>query len=210
MASFNQTEFAEKCGMEKNKLNVYVGRGKLVLNEKGLIDDSVEQNMNFYIKWSSKAKEEKEQPKKPSPSSVKKSSTKEDIDKSSGFNKRTKYDEHLYELEKRTKAADLEKKIIDARVASLREQKLQGTSIPLDLTKVLIKQHMKSLYTAFNNTIEVFITDLTKRIGLNLDQQADIRGKMTTQINSDIVEAHKATEKSLELVQKEYMSAKQL
>lgn len=211
MALFNQKEFAEKCGMEKNKINVYVSRGKLVLNEERLIDDSVAQNMDFFIKWSAKPKEEKSDKKKAASSSSKLgSSMKEDIDRTSDLNKRTKWNEELYGLEKRKKAADLNKMEIEGRVALLKEQKLNGTSIPLELTKILVKQHMKSLYSSFSNTIEVFINDLTKKFNMSIEQQAEIKGRMTAQLNADIVEAHKLTDKSLDQVQKEYMAAKQL
>lgn len=55
MALYTKKEFADICGLPTKNLSTYIGRGKVIVRDDGMIDDAEGINNLFFSKRGAKA-----------------------------------------------------------------------------------------------------------------------------------------------------------
>jgi len=197
MALYKQVEFAALCGISKAALSVNKARGKVIV-EKELIDDTVPVNYEFLRRHLGK---KKEQPIKTDYPAVDYHQTASEKNA-----KRPPRDELLSADQSKLSYNDLEKlkkqvdiRLVEERTELLRKQneKMAGESLPTDMVKALFTQHFKSVTTSFKHSIERLLTDLAKKKDFSHEEIADIRGKLTTHLNTAIRDSVNESKKTV-------------
>ena len=153
MKLIKQIDFAKKCGISRQKLNVYISRGKVIKTDSGKIDESNEQNIYFYQRRL-ELNMEKENPS-----------------------------EENISLDRKIKKVELAKKTVDTRIALIKEEKMRGEVIPTEMVKILFAQHSKNIIVEFENSLDKILTILSKEIGMNNKTISKYRGIIKKEIN---------------------------
>jgi hypothetical protein len=201
MAFYPKKEWCELCGVTVGNLHNYINRGKTIMTADGMFDDSEPKNALFLKTRlellsgkSNEVKEDKaEKAKEP-----KKSTTKaEPKAKESG-------DGDSYSLERRLKKQELLKKEAETRLLNLKEEKLKGEHMPTEMVKSIVVQLSQSFITAFKDSMEDFITIVGKSKGMNVNEIAEYRGKLSKMINQASVKSVDIAKKSINNIVNEY------
>lgn len=201
MALYKPVEFANICGLSRANISTYISRGKIIVTGK-FIDDTIPQNRDFLEKQLLKNGEKITV--KPENTETTNKSDPVIIEKNNSKKNAVGPDHSLYELEKKIKEADLNKKHVDTRIQRLKEEKLLGTLIPAELVKILIAQHFKSVATSFSNAAESLVVAISKKKQLNKIEEADIKGELITILNKAVRDAVDASKKNVRNIQQEY------
>jgi hypothetical protein len=141
MAYHIKARFADLCGIEKNKLAVYIKRGKVICSGD-LIDDGLAINQEFIEKWQVKTGMREQE-----------ITVKEPVEQLQTKPKAPNIQPPIYpkqkipnvqepefhfsgnQLDKQIKEVDLERKMEELEIAKLKRQKMAGESMPTDLVK---------------------------------------------------------------------------
>lgn len=174
MAKYTKKQISDLTGMPTNKLAVYIQRGKLVLTD-GLINDANETNRVFI---------ERHAGKKMNEPVINQLPNMEENDPGQAPKNRETLS--LVQLERQKKLADLHKVEVDTRIAKLKEEKLIGQNIPVELVRSVIAQLSKSFVTKFKDGSENLLISVAKMKGLKNDELAKLRGELITIINESI------------------------
>lgn len=189
MGILTKGEFAEKCGMPSRTLSVYIKRGKVLVKKDGTIDDTELQNVDFWNKHKDKVSgktvvaKPKLEPKKREP--------------------KNNPDPSLYEIEKKRKEIDLKTRERELEITNAKWEKMMGRMLPVDSLKPLLAQHFKDISVAFNQQMDVFVTEISKKHHLNLNQAAELRGRIAEMINNAVNNSIDSTNKSIRNLAKE-------
>lgn len=203
-------QFCEICTIPSRHLSVLISRGTVVEKDK-LFDDKNDKNASFIKKQQEKqAGNEKEPVKKESPPEpIFITEEKEKEISTPGTERKNKpVILSQYDLEKKLKEADLEKKEVDIRVALLKEQKLMGEAIPTNLVKNVITVLSKSIVSSFKDGAENLLIQISKRKALTIDEVAELRGLLVNIINSANHKAVEDSKKNIKIIVQEYSSKK--
>lgn len=179
-----------------------ISRGKVVLNQNGLIDGGHESNQHFYQKRT-EGKQLPDEIEAPPEKNIPRidvyaaPSTYIHQDPNPGF--RT-----IAQLDKEKKQKELDKIEIETRILRIKEAKQKGELIPTDLVKPLFIQHTKSIVTAFHNAAESLISEFAKRKNLNLNEIAEIRKELISVVNTASENAKGESLKQVKNIQDEY------
>lgn len=205
MARHTAKEFAEKCFVTPAFLSQYKSRGKVVMDDNGLYDDTNEKNKVFYEKWSAKrgvtdektpkvAKKEKAaKPRKNENVSENETEEGETGDEWSELGPGTSY----MLIEKLQKISQIEKNRAQTRLFEIDEQKKRGQLLPVELVKgALIKlaEHMKHSY---KEAMERQIVVVAQKKGMSAEEEADLRAQMTKTINEMVIKGVAAAKKDI-------------
>lgn len=173
----------------KAKLAMWVKRGKLI-EVDGKIDDTNLINRDWILKQKDSANQE-DRPQ---------TQVQREPDRS--------YDEvpegSAYGIEKKLKAQQLEKLKVDTRIAELKEEKIRGEVIPVELIKNLFSTHTQSIITSQKDGIEELLISISSEARLTGDQLAKLRGKMITTLNRAVDKAITITEKNMKAMVDEF------
>lgn len=199
MAIYTRSDFAKECGVSEAYIGVYIGRGKVVLTSDGQVDSKQRDNFDFLRKQLDKKKDKQ----------VKETVISAHISTNTAKNNVLEQEEvDGYDLSMRKKAIDIEKVEVDVRLAKLKEEKLRGELIPVEIVKGLFLQHSQSILTEFKNSVENFITVIAKRKELNINEVAEIRGEIVQAINTAVDKAVDASKKNVNNIIKEFSNSK--
>lgn len=108
------------------------------------------------------------------------------------------------ELDKAKLKADLHKKVLDADIAKINKEKLQGLLIPTDLVISVVKLQADSLKVAYHAAAEHLILIIGQRKKLNSKDIADIRRDLTGTINKAVDVGASESHKGIKKIVKEY------
>jgi hypothetical protein len=210
MALYKQSEFAALCGISAAALSVNKNRGKVVVVDN-LVDDTNQVNMEFLRRHLEKKGpapvvsdyHDKEYP----PTQAKTKPQRQPREQAIA----TDHSGMSYnELEKEKKRVDI--KLVEERTELLRKQneKIAGESLPTDMVKALFAQHFKSVTMAFKHSIDRIITDIAKKKDLTPEEVADIRGKLTANLNTAVKDAVLESKKTVAQIASSVVVKKEL
>ena len=186
MSNLSKKDFAQLCGMPTNKLSVYIERKKVIVEDNGFISTKNQVNALFI--------EKNNKPGKVSmPVQTQSNNPTEPIEPIDTSNLSTL---SILELEKVKKAADIEKLLIETRISLLKEEKLMGSAMPVDMVKTIVANLSKAFIGEFKNGADDIIRMLVKTKAYDHNEVSEIRGKLSSIINE-------AMKKSLSTAKKE-------
>jgi hypothetical protein len=196
MAYHIKARFADLCGIEKNKLAVYIKRGKVICSGD-LIDDSLAINQEFIEKWQVKTglreqeitvKEPIEQLKiKPKAPNVQKPLA--PLPRKIPNVQEPEFHFSGNQLDKQIKEVDLERKMEELEIAKLKRQKMAGESMPTDLVKNTISVYSRSVSRSFNNAADNLLVEFTVLAELTREQVSEMRTKLNSIVNTAVKNA---------------------
>lgn len=184
MALHSKKEFAELCGWPTKTLSVYIGRAKVIVDEKGMVDDQNAINKGFLVKYGAKSSNK---------------SSKAATPKESKSEKAKPDDGYIQTI--RDKAnADLENKMVLNDLKRLEYKKKLGQVVPTEQVKSLFVMHSENIKGAYVEASDNLIVIFANRGGMNATDISDMRKKFTDLVNSAVdkaIEGTKAAMKSL-------------
>lgn len=195
MALKTKKEFAALVNQSTRWLSVYIERGKVVVNKKGMIDTENVVNKSFLLQYDPTKKTEPQIPreetfKDPTATSERPAEL-GDIPDVYVSDARYK---HFLAL-KTERAAELDRLKID---------KIKGEVIPSDLMPPVILQHNQSFVTAFKNVADQILTDFAKIKNFSVAEIADMRGRMLQAINDGAKNATAMSLKTVSVIVKDF------
>lgn len=79
--------------------------------------------------------------------------------------------------------ADLDKKLVDVRIAKLTESKLRGDNIPTKMVRDMISALSKSFISSYKDAADRFLIEISHRKRLSSDESAEMKGELVKIIN---------------------------
>jgi len=212
MALHNRNQFTQLCGLDPQKggdrgiIGKAIERGNVVLTSEGLIDDTDYKNAKFYTNYQLKAAS------RPPVEAVEVETSSSEIPadkKTEPKQRRTsvyqpKVDDSAFKLDRELKLVELEKKGAETRLLHLKEQKLRGEVVPIELIKQLFTTHSQSIMTSHKDGLEELLINITQEARLSGEQLALLRGKMVQILNNGAGKAEAATKRYMRTLVDEY------
>ena len=185
----SRAEFMQLTGIHKAHLSTYIKRGKIILDPDGkTIDTENPANADFVKSQALKQKEKLQAVKEivsiPKTPEVVIPPLSPPIKVSSKVKKvaeQTTISKYALELEKMQ--AELDKKIVDTRLAEQKLSILLGNNIPIDLVKSIIAQLSKSMITNYKSFSEQQINEFCHQFGIGEADRVKLTAKNTTGLN---------------------------
>lgn len=205
MGLLPKKEFAEKCGIQTKVLSVYIKRGKVVVTDSGMIDDTNLVNQQFIKnqelipRKKTRVSENAPVVLDEKPQKAQKRENKNDNDK--------KLDER-FDLDTEKKRMEIEKLQRESRVAEAQHQKLMGKMLPTDPVKTLFIQTIKAYTVSFRQAAEKIIMEFATINKMNRNDLAQMRGELITAINRAAEEGNAESKKAVIGIIREYSQAK--
>jgi hypothetical protein len=207
MAIYEKIEFLKLCGLDtsvksnKDKFSVWISRGKIVLNKDGLVDDTIPQNRDWILRQQEVAGSNQKQHENIEVDQPKKVSRTSNIDAP---------EDGVYNLDKKLKTQQLAKLTVDTRLAELKEEKIRGEVIPIDLVNNIFMAHTQSIITANRDGIEDLLINISKEHSLSRESLANLRGKLIKILNSATDKAVDMTKRNLKSIIEEFSIKKEV
>jgi hypothetical protein len=193
MAYHIKARFADLCGIEKNKLAVYIKRGKVICSGD-VIDDTLDINRAFIEKWQHKTGAEKtvHDPvaSKPVGKIPKIEKPVSPIPKTPNIQAPNEFMYAGNQLDSQIKTVELERKLEDLEIAKLKRQKMAGESMPTDLVKNTISVYSRSVSRSFNNAADNLLVEFQTMADISREQVSAMRGKLNAIVNKAINDAY--------------------
>lgn len=217
MAFHSKKDFAGLCGLKTKELAVYIKRNKVVLSGD-YIDDSIEVNRDFLLKYknrkamrkvpiSNRPEEKQDKPKSPPPNIQDPEYQPDDdfnITNDEGDEGSADPSKSMYTLNKKRLKVEIAKKTRETEILKLREQKIKGEIVPIDIIKNLFSLHTQSIISAQKDGIEELLINLSGEMRLSSEQLGRLRGKMVDILNNAVDKAIIITQRSMKVVVKEF------
>jgi hypothetical protein len=220
----SRLDFAKMVGMSGNLLSAHIRKGYVSTDQDGNIDTEVDTNQRFYLKWSERNKAKIQEAQPPAAQSQEKPKKKmgrppKPKDPNAPVKQKRKpvtspittdnvegmaAKMSLFELDQKKSEADLEKKLAEIRILKLKEQKMAGEVIPVDLVQGLISQIFQGFVTGFKDGMEDFIIQTAQAARVSTAEQANLRAKMVQQINFSVEKTATIAKKSMKAIAEEY------
>lgn len=202
---YSKSEFAKLCGMRTSNLTNYVKRGKVVLNGNDEVDDGLEINRDFLSRHQSK--QEIKQPDPPQETRlrmIRPDPGAEDLPETDDLEdeEQDEVDEKAsgYALSKKKLLVDIEEKKRKIALLKLREEKIRGEVVPVDIITNVFRAHTQSIVTAQKDGIEELLINLSVEARLKGEQLARLRGKMVDILNKAVDKAAYTSQKNLKTI----------
>lgn len=230
MALYSSAEFARKCGISDAYLTMMKKRGKVVLNEQKMVDDTnplnqifLENQKELAVKRALKVKKSEEsvdvlleeQESKPEVVDLRKkpkngNGKKKEVKNGSASAHLAQETLEKLSLDRKKREIEIEKMQRETHLLSLQQDKLAGKLIPTDMVKGLFAQHFKSVVMTFKQGIDQIVTEFSKKSKLNRNETAELKGQMIRIINKSVEEAIHVSKKDLSNIVSEYSQIKRL
>ena len=110
----------------------------------------------------------------------------------------------ILELEKVKKAADIEKLLIETRISLLKEEKLMGSAMPVDMVKTIVANLSKAFIGEFKNGADDIIRMLVKTKAYDHNEVSEIRGKLSSIINESMKKSLSTAKKEMKSIVDNY------
>ena len=216
MGLFKQAEFAKKCGIHQAYLTVTRIRSQVIVNKKGMVDDTNPINALFMEKCLRRVKKE--------PKEVENAVAPPDGDKvvkaitpkrSSAKKPKTEvYDgsriDERFDLETAKKKQEILKLERETQLADIKHEKWIGKLTPTDVTKSLFIQTIKNYTVSFKQAADKVVQDFAKRTRMNRNEIAAMKGVLILAINHATENAVMESQKGVGNIVREYAEAKDL
>lgn len=103
----------------------------------------------------------------------------------------------MYLLQKQKLSAEIRKKHREISLLQLREDKIRGEVIPVELVKNLFRSHTQAIVTAQKDGIEDLLIQISAETRMKGDQLARLRGKMVAILNTGTEKSVAASKRNL-------------
>lgn len=217
MALHTRKQFAILCNLDPSKdsergiVNMNIKRKKLVLSGD-FLDDTIPENRDFITKQKDRIVKPNDNWEVLTDTSIKNIITRiEDVKPEKKTpktpNTQRKNDssnEGVYGLEKILKTQQLEKLEVETRLLNLKEQKILGEIISIDLVKQLFITHNQSFLTLQKTTIDEILLDFAKEANLSADKVSKLRGRIVSILNNGIERTIETTKKNMSALLSEF------
>ncbi len=188
MSNLSKKDFAQLCSITTGNLSNYIKRNKVIVDKNGFIDTNNDLNRLFIQKNNTEKVSIPVQTQSNNPTEPNEAIDTSNLSTLS-----------ILELEKVKKAADIEKLLIETRISLLKEEKLMGSAMPVDMVKTIVANLSKAFIGEFKNGADDIIRMLVKTKAYDHNEVSEIRGKLSSIINE-------AMKKSLSTAKKEMKS----
>lgn len=212
MALYKREDFCALTGLQSRELSTYIKRGKVFLSGD-LIDDAITQNAEFMQKRAALLLK-----KNGGDPAVVKTTHHDDVSPNYKNIKAHKFSDVPPAPGDKTPIVELERtKLILGNIKTTEEiekirlhnAKAAGESIPIDTVKVVVAQLAKGFITAFQNSSENFLIEISKKVGMDRVVLADSKGLLFKNINDAINKAVDESKKQITDIVKEYAVKKE-
>jgi len=221
MALYKKAEFAQICGISQAYLTMYIKRGKVFIQDDGMIDGNIDHNAAFYQRCLSKKPTQADDATSPiietsqNADTVVKSHKKTRMETDNTPKptedetpaKQTKYDEK-FDLDLAKQKISIEKLQREARLAELQHQRQIGKLMPKDAVKTIFIQTIKGYTTAFKQAADKIAVDFGAKNKLSRNDMAELRSTIISAINSAGNSATEEGIRAVDNVVQEYMQLK--
>jgi hypothetical protein len=197
MAIYTQKEFAALVNMPPNRLTIYKNRGKInIINHQ--VDTADAINAAFLDKYRTRNVPKQEITTTIVPKVVQ---TKLAVDETLFV---PTENQSYSESERQLKYLDTLKRKKEIEKLDIDIAKKRGEVIPTELMSPLVLQHNQSITTEYKYVIDEFIRIFSAKYRLNVNEIAEITGKMTQSLNKSVDKATETTINSIESIVNEY------
>lgn len=226
MASKSKSEFAHACGISSNALSVYIGRGQVILESNGLIDDENGINMAFLVKRMAKASKSippiPKPPKQPKPpkksvgrpskeqkkieAKVKAAPVKPEMtveEKAEAVKKKQDFAE-LADMERRAKQAKLDRETEELELIRMKRAKAVGDVVPTGVIKTLIVHFSESIKNHYTEACENLLVIIAQTKGFSSEEMGKIRSQLIVLVNRAVDGSLDSTKKNLSSIVDDY------
>lgn len=204
MAKYKQIEFAELCGIKRGQVSVYVGRGKLIVEDE-LLDENNPINRAFIEKC-----QIKQISKNPSASnssqpavSITESKAVSRTGKKDKIGRKSGGDSSYAQLLKEMNELKNEKLLEEIELLKKRNMKMDGESIPTAAVISVISFFGKSYTDGTLQLMDNFLNQVSARKSLTASEHAEFRGIIIKGINEVATRTNKESKKNISNIIKE-------
>ena len=208
MAFYSPTDFAKLCGKSNAYISVNRKRGKIIMSGE-FIDDSLRENIDFLRKCIDGSKLEKPINEHLKERLIAISPPVYKPQESPSILRNQDYSSK-YDLETTKKALEIEKLQVDTRIQLLREEKIRGEVVPIDLIKQVFITHNQSILTANKDFIDSLLLDFQAETRLSSEQSAKLRGKIVVGLNNNVNRAVDATKRNMNSIIEQHSIKKEV
>jgi hypothetical protein len=206
MAIISKKDFCAAYQIKSGDLSNYIKRNKIIASADS-VDTDNEINQAFITRRLAKLEGEKPVKKEVAVKKIPGKKGRKPIEKPVIVKERvrpvvqnaTKTND-LIELDRQTKAANLDKIRLEAENKRLRNEQLLGKTIPTDQVRAVIKQHNVSVVNSFRNAADLLIGEFAKKRNLNLEEQAYFNKALIEIINTAAKDSVAATMRSIDSI----------
>jgi len=179
-------EFCELAGITNANLSTYIKRGKIVLEPDGkTINTEKRENADFLKGRNSEGKGKFAQPKPETTEAVIPSvNVLQNTPSKKVVNAAERATISKYNLELEKMQAELDKKIVDTKLAEQKLATLLGNNIPIDVVKSIVAQLSKSIINNYKSFSEQQITEICHVHRIAEADRVKIIAKNTTGLNN--------------------------
>ncbi len=184
-----RVEFCELAGITQANLSTYIKRGKIVMESDGkTIDTSKRENADFLEKrkmdgkaLGSKSNDVVEIPREviPTIDVLQKSQPSKKVVKAAETATISKYNLELEKMQ-----AELDKKIVDTKLAEQKLATLLGNNIPIDVVKSIVAQLSKAIINNYKSFSEQQISEICHKHRIPEVERVKLTAKNTTGLNN--------------------------
>jgi hypothetical protein len=185
MALHSKADFAKLCGLTTGNLTNYIKRNK-VLMSGDYIDDQLQINKDFLLSRQSKSAPKHEPPLPVLRSIPDTGDQDEEDDDYQDDDGADQGEDSGYALNKKKLKKQIAKLEVDTRLQELKEEKMRGELIPVDLVVNVFRAHTQSIVTSMKDGIEDLLINFSVEARLKGDQLASLRGKMVGILNTGV------------------------
>lgn len=205
MALYKQAEFAQKCGIDKAYLSVNKKRGKVILNEDDLIDDSNPINKLFFERCLARPKAiaaitDQPQDSNTEPPKPKKDTKQGEIE----FGEITQRTLDKMGLDAQKKVAEIEKLNKEISALQRKAEKDTGKLLPTDLVTSMCKRVVHTYGKKFRGSLDNISGIWGKRFKLNRNEISELRKAMLDELNRADKDATEELKAEIENIVEEY------
>lgn len=115
-----------------------------------------------------------------------------------------------FNLELAKKKADIEKVHGEIRLQKLKEAKLRGEMVPIDLMRTTLEVHTRSIVTAMKDGMEDLLLQVSSEFRGSSEQLSRLRGIVITILNAQVDKSVEATKKQLRVLANDYAERKEV
>lgn len=209
MAIYTKIEYLKLCGLDtsiksnKDKFSQWLRRGNIELNDDNMVDDSNPKNRDWLFKQRDLANKPQDEEYVPEP-------TKKEAKPKPIISPSDSGSENIYNIDKKIKAQQLEKLQVDTRLQLLKEEKIRGEVLPVDLIRSIFATHSQSILTSFKDSIEDILIDISKRCNMSSERLAKSRENMIHALNKAVDKSIDVSKRQIKSIVDEYSVKKEV
>lgn len=200
MAIITVKELGKIVGKSHAWMITYRTKGRILCTEDNpdLLETREPKNLAFIKKWAPESSFAQEEPLEVG----KKKKSRKKSDESDLPQVATPLDK--FDIEVKKKAADLEKTQADIRILKLKEEKLRGEIVPIQIVKGIIEVMNRSVLTAMKDATDDMLLRISSEYRMPPEVLAKLRGQQIAVLNSAMEKAVGVAKKSVAMIAGEF------